>query len=319
MYLYDYLENIISNNEVYIEVEMLNELFKKEVESAEKDTYGLHALSLQQSLYHLNMVSWGVIRKNNIEFSIPLLQLRQRIENFLLKFMDSKFIVPTLPEFESHDFKSYLVDLINNHPAANHPVYKQLIPFEWDRQKFKEFFVQESTMDINTDDFLALLQLGCDKNIKTEIAHNFWDEMGRGKVNNNHGVLFNNILTSLGISTNIKIRDIKIESLICGNLQILTSQYRSYLAFGIGFFFTSEYLASPRFIEVEKGWDRLDLPKEGKKYHLLHIPLDVVHADNWFKHVLYPFIEQYPDQKKDVLKGVYYRLESSNIYLDSLV
>lgn len=279
-------------------------------------------LSLNRSLYLINKIylcQTNVFRAI-LETSVAFFNIRTKLEDYLRLRSERQInpsIMQNMPE-DPESFPDYIKQVIHQHLANTHYIYEEFIPKVCSRNQLKHYFLQEVTMDVNTDDFLALLQVGCDNTVKIEIARNYWDEMGGGKPERLHGVLFENIFQYRDISPNVPIEDITLEALVCGNIQILLAMYRKYFALGVGFFFTCEYMASGRFEKVISGWNRLKLPKAGLDYHELHVPLDVVHAAKWAKNVICPFSLMYPEQKVDILKGVLYRLNSSLEYLNML-
>lgn len=323
-FLYDHIEQLDQRRSDFSSAEQLEimGLLEADLEGARSSRTGPHALSLQRSLYHLYKLYWGGVTdlSEALEQSPFLFLLKQRLEAYLKETADARLgdEVKGAAGLSPEALTQYINELIAAHPAANHDIYEGFIPQRCSREDLRQFFLQESTMDVNTDDFLASMQIGCDRDLKVEIAHNYWDEMGRGKRTSLHSDLFEDILRALDVNPAIKIRDIQLEALVCGNLQTLVAQYRCYFGLGVGFFYTCEHMASHRFGRAAQAWSRLTLPQSGTRYHKLHIPLDVVHASNWLNNVLKPYVAKNPHKNEEVVAGIMYRLNSSQDYLDML-
>lgn len=325
MMLYEELKTFIDLgvNPSEAQGEHMLALLTEEVDCAERVGDYRSKLSLNRSLYILYKLYWCSSSYSNdvLEQSVILFNIRISIERYLQRFSDrqiDKSQLVNIPE-NNAEFLEYLDEVISEHPAYDHYIYRQFLPRECSLEQLQYYFVQETTMDINTDDFLALLQLGCERDVKTEIARNYWDEMGHGKYEKMHGLLFENLFTYLGTSPEVNIEDITLEALECGNLQLLVSLYRQYFGFGAGFFYPCEHMASGRFASAIEAWKRLELNSKGLVYHKLHVPLDVIHAKNWMDKVLVPYLNIHPNRKVDLLKGTLYRLNSSQRYLDMLM
>lgn len=323
-FLYDHIEQLDERRTDFSGAEQLEmmHLLEADLEGAKDCGTGAHALSLQRSLYHLYKLYWGGVPDLSevLEQSPFLFQLKQSLETYLKDTADARLgeEVKGAAGLPPDALSQYINELIAAHPASNHDIYEGFIPQRCSREDLRQFFLQESTMDVNTDDFLASMQIGCDRDLKVEIAHNYWDEMGRGKRTALHSDLFEDILRALDVDPAIQIRNIQLEALFCGNLQTLVAQYRCYFGLGVGFFYTCEHMASHRFGRAAQAWSRLTLPESGTRYHKLHIPLDVVHASNWLNNVLKPYVAKNPHKNGEVVAGVMYRLNSSRDYLDML-
>src|SRR5262249_54329269 len=149
------------------------------------------------------------------------------------------------------------------------------------------FLAQEASIDANTDDFLALLQLGTQGGVKLEIGANFWDEMGRGTESEMHSVLFGRALEAF---EGVDPVPFETDALVCGNLQILLSLRRHHFYKALGYFLALEHLSPPRFRRLMAGWHRNRVSAEHAAYHRVHIEMDVDHCARWFRNVITPVL-----------------------------
>jgi hypothetical protein len=181
----------------------------------------------------------------------------------------------------------------------------------------KYFLQQESTIDARFDDFLALLQTGSDGGVKMEIASNYWDEMGNGDLDKMHTAMFVRTLESLGLQPGDG--DLAVEALACGNLALLLSLRRKHFYKAIGYFAATEFLTPSRFTHVLSAWRRHGLPPDAAEYHTAHISIDARHAYNWLANVISPVVDRIPNAGEDIARGTWYRLNTSQRYLDMLL
>ncbi|MCA3155572.1 MAG: iron-containing redox enzyme family protein [Burkholderiales bacterium] len=273
---------------------------------------------LQSALYQMLLMSTKVSghQRGGAEDSGALYAVRTMLENAFIASEDAKIEQATLDSLDPNPegFAKWLVHMIESHPAHRHPVYEEALAHASTVDDLKFFLAQEVTMDANTDDFLALLQVGVPTSIKATIAANYWDEMGYGDPEKMHSRLFARAVQVLGASV-AEGAEIDIGALVCGNMQILLSMKRRYFEKGTGFFLACEYMAPKRFKSLMSGWNRNGLPMDGAGYHEVHIPLDVEHADAWIREVIIPIVEAEPAAAQEVARGLYYRLNTSQRYL----
>jgi hypothetical protein len=256
---------------------------------------------------------------NTYEKSYSLFRLRILLENHLINHLE-ELVSKDIPENykNENDFPSWLNQFVSSHPVAHHKAYFEYLSNIATKEDIRFYLLQESTIDANTDDFLASLLIGAMEQPKLEITANLWDEMGEGDINLLHSKLFTLALEQFEIDEIEINNSLTLESLLCGNLQTMLAMRREFFYYGIGYFAATEQLVSDRFIALKNGWDRLNLPEIGAKYHMLHIEVDCHHTKRWYKEVVTPIVDSFSDSKEHILKGALFRLYTSQIYLDRL-
>ncbi len=215
------------------------------------------------------------------------------------------------------EFVSWLRKKVHSHPVYKHPIYTPFIAQEATRENLKYFFAQETTLDPKFDDCLALMQLGTSGVIKMEIAHNYWDEMGNGKPEEVHTVLFNHVMSELEITPEYVQETLSTLSKASGNLSAGLCFEREHFYKAIGYFGVSEYLAPSRFKQILKGFHRLGFSDRSNLYHDLHISVDARHAQGWFFNVVAPLVDKSEHAAQEIARGALYRLNNSARYLDA--
>jgi Iron-containing redox enzyme len=221
-----------------------------------------------------------------------------------------------LPQ-EPHAFIDWLEERVWTHPLAAHPLFGYLEEHA-SFAEMADFFYQESTIDARLDDLLALGQIGMPDRVKLEIGENFWSELGYGDPTMIHTTLFHTLLEALGVQNQNTPATLLPEALACGNLLLLTALHRQYAYVQHGVLATMELMAPARFERIARGGRRLGLPAQALRYLDLHSTLDIQHGNGWRDNVLLPTVETHVAARDDMVKGVFYRLNTSQDYCDAL-
>jgi Iron-containing redox enzyme len=300
-----------------------DELFSRVKESCERaynegdpeSLYLIQYMLFRIYQLHINIAPPGAKMP---ESSTILLGIRNLIEGYFEDYEDS--LVPAslwyqMPR-DSSAYVSWLIENIHNHPAYNHSLYTNHLGKKASIDDLRIFLNQEMTIDARFDDFLALIQLGTKDMVKLEIAANYWDEMGNGDRAKMHANMFVRTMESLG--GGFEVGQLTTESFICGNLALMLSLRRASFYKAIGYFAVTEYLAPSRFKHVITACERNGLDSTVAEYHQAHIDIDGSHSNRWFSNVVCPVIDEFPDAAEAITRGAFYRLNTSQRYLDEL-
>jgi hypothetical protein len=245
--------------------------------------------------------------------------IAQPVEKWLLTTLQREITVSNLLD-ASAGVDGYILSvrrIIDNHPAATHRLYENIIARECSVEGLSFYLHQESTLDPYFDDLLANLQVGASVEAKAEIGENYYDEIGRGRPAEAHSRLFAHCARVL--SSRVKAaHELLPESLLCGNLSVCLAVHREYYPIAVGYFGATEDLSPRRFLKFLQGWERCGLPSEDAKYQQLHVQVDTEHADGWWRNVAFPSSQQSKAFKKSVELGILIRLETSARYLNAL-
>lgn len=254
------------------------------------------------------------------ESSAIIINIRNIIERHFLEYEEQRIPSTVRREVprEYDTYKKWLLEKIAQHPSYHHPLYEKYLREQAGIDGLRTFIVQESTIDARFDDFLAMVQIGTEEGIKLEIASNYWDEMGQGIQAKMHTAMFTRILRKLDIEANVNGL-LTTEALACGNLSLMLSLRRQHFYKAIGYFAVTEYLAPQRFRDVITAWERNGLDSGDAEYYEAHVMVDTVHADNWFSNVIRPAIDSDPEAVVEITRGAFYRLNTSQRYLDRLM
>lgn len=203
--------------------------------------------------------------------------------------------------------------------ACRHPLFEDFLPNQASAEDLRFLLVQESAIDAGTDDFLALMQVGAPMPPKLEIAANYWDEMGNGDAAKIHSHLFKQALSAFKIDNDLGVEDLEAEALACGNLQLMLSLSRRHFYEAAGYFAAVEHLAPRRFVQLLAAWERNGISSIGSAYHSVHVDIDVEHAKTWLLNVVRELAREGRPASEAVTRGVLYRLNTSQSYLDRLL
>ncbi|HKR84550.1 MAG TPA: iron-containing redox enzyme family protein [Terriglobales bacterium] len=277
---------------------------------------------VHQALYKIYSLYLHIPRPGapTAESSATIINIRNIIERHFLEY-EEQFIPSTIwreVPGEYDDYKKWLLDQVSLHPSHDHPLYEKYLREQAGVDGLRTFIAQESTIDARFDDFLAMIQTGTKEGIKLEIGSNYWDEMGQGIQAKMHSAMFARIMRKLDIEANVN-GSLTTEALACGNLSLMLSLRRQYFYKAIGYFAVTEYLAPRRFRDVITAWRRNRLDAGDAEYYEAHVMIDRTHADNWFTNVIKPALESDPEAVVEITRGAFYRLNTSQRYLDRLM
>jgi len=171
----------------------------------------------------------------------------------------------------------------------------------------KWFLKQESAGEAGFGDLLALTQVRMPVRARLEMARNYWDEMGRGRVPGMHGVLLENTMNYLEL-TDVPLSEIVPESLALSNLMIGRATNRAFAYHSVGALGVIEMTAPARVAKVDAGLKRLGIPAEMRRYFSLHASLDVRHSRDWNREVIEPLAMQSVAIANAISEGAIMRL-----------
>lgn len=216
--------------------------------------------------------------------------------------------VPTTPE----EFGRWAVELCESHPSGvTHPLFDFLAESATFEQ-LRTFHGQETPLDIHFGDLVALLLPGIHGEQKMELAGNFWDELGNGQPAETHRQLRLHMMERVGVPAEDYLSNVDgywVEELRLANLYFQTCADRSLAPQAIGMLQVTELMAPGRLERQIEGWRRAGLSDDDMKYVLIHVTVDVEHAEGWLNHVIAPLAATRPDMLPEVAIGMLRRLD----------
>ncbi|MFM0738666.1 iron-containing redox enzyme family protein [Paraburkholderia xenovorans] len=180
------------------------------------------------------------------------------------------------------------------------------------------YMMQEEQVDGRFDDVIALAQIGMSGDMKLALAENYWDEMGRGKLDDLHTTLFARSVDYM--RGYMRERDLAphapTAALKNGNLLMMYALRRHYLPRLLGALAIMEHTAPARFARLVRGLRRFDVPEHVIHYHELHIEVDAQHGKELLNRVLLPLLAAHPEMLREVCIGCLIRFNVAIDYYD---
>lgn len=176
-------------------------------------------------------------------------------------------------------------------------------------EQVRWFVCQEVAGEAGFDDLVALTQLRMPTRPKLEMAANYWDEMGRGKVPGMHGPLLHTLAQELEVA-GAPIESIVWESLALANLLVGLAFNRRYAFHSVGALGVIELTAPTRAPRVVEALERVGLSGSATHYFRLHSTIDISHFAAWKTEVLIPLVAERPELAPHIAEGALMRLEA---------
>ena len=209
--------------------------------------------------------------------------------------------VPTDPQ----GFIAWFEDLKTSGPGQWDPLFSWL-ENEASIHDMRWFLTQEAAGEAGFDDLVAMTQVKLPDRPKLELAHNHWDEMGRGNEAGMHSPML--VRTTQGLDLHPTIDSTLWQSLCLANVMTAFATTRRYTYQSIGALGAVELTAPTRVGAVDSGLKRLGVGPEGRKYFALHAHLDVEHSRAWNAEALVPLVTETPECARHIAEGAVMRL-----------
>ncbi len=203
-------------------------------------------------------------------------------------------------------FVAWFEALKENGAGQNDPLFPWLAE-EASLEEMRWFLTQEAAGEAGFDDLVALTQVKLPARAKLELARNYWDEMGQGRMAGMHGLLLQ--ASAEGLDLEPSIEDTLWQSLALANTMTALATTRRYAYHSVGALGVVELTAPTRVGHVAQGLKRLGCEPRVRKYFHLHAVLDLKHSADWNEEALKPLISERPECAQAIAEGALMRLE----------
>lgn len=217
--------------------------------------------------------------------------------------------LPTNPD----QFVSWFESLIEWGPGQQHPLFDWLADHA-SATEMKWFLTQEAAGEAGFEDLLAYTQVKLPAQAKLECARNYWDEMGRGKAKAMHGPLLESMVHELELRPSIESTE--WESLALANTMLGLATSRRYTYQSLGALGAIELTAPRRAAKVSLAMQRLNFPRQARRYFDLHATLDVEHSRAWIREIVRPLVNSHPECAQFIAEGALMRLRCGQLCYD---
>jgi hypothetical protein len=240
------------------------------------------------------------------------------IEQAWLGWEDAQVDPGLLPE-KAGEFADWFTDLRDRHVQ---PEFCSYLAQQASLAEIALFFLAEELVDSRFDDLVALAQIGATGTSKLTMAENYWDEMGEGKLERMHTLLFEHSATYM--RRQLTDHQVNLTDLECAevfenaNLVLLYGIHRHLAPRALAAMGVMEYSAPDRFQAMVEGCTRLDVPADVIAYQRIHVHVDADHGAEWLDNVLTPLVHHSPAALHQVSLGALVRERIGTAYYNQV-
>jgi hypothetical protein len=187
-----------------------------------------------------------------------------------------------------------------------------------DEDQLRRFLALEGGPDAGFDDLVATCQVGLLGAPKVVMGANYWDEMGRGRVDDVHTVLHDRMAAALDLPRTPRSQ-LPLSSLDRTALNGLLATNRWLQPELIGALGLLELQAGPRCRKVVHALTRLDAPADALPFYEEHATTDPRHGKEWLDGIVTPLVEEHPAWGSRIVRGAAWRAEvNRRLFADAL-
>jgi hypothetical protein len=187
-----------------------------------------------------------------------------------------------------------------------------------DDDQLRRFLALEGGPDAGFDDLVATCQVGLRSGPKVVLGANYWDEMGRGRLEDVHTELHDRMVAALGLPR-LARSELPQSSLDRTALNGLLATNRWLQPELVGALGLLELQAGPRCRKVVRALNRLGAPADSLPFYEEHATTDPRHGKEWLDGVVAPLVDQHPSWGPRIVRGAAWRAEvNRRMFADAL-
>ena len=149
----------------------------------------------------------------------------------------------------------------------------------------RRYLSLEGGPDGGFDDLVAACQIGIDGEAKLELARNYWDEMGNGRLSRVHTELHRKLTRALDLRA-LPREEQPVEALDRAALGSFLATNRWLQPEMVGALGLIELQAGPRCRKVVRGLERLGCGWDAIDFYAEHAEADPIHGKGWVDNVV---------------------------------
>lgn len=223
-------------------------------------------------------------------------------------------------------FVAYFKERCFTHRTASHPLFTYLEE-QASHDDLVAFFLHEGTLVLRFCDLIVLSMVGADEEIRSELAENFWDEVGAGQYQNRHVEQFRRLLRYIGqtakethLLSDTMLDRLGWQGLAGYNLYLDLALHRRNFFRSMGALGIAEMMDPYQYSKIVRGCERVGLrDQEALSYYVGHAEMDIEHGDHWMANVMLPLARRYPEARAELVIGAEMRLNTAADYYDFLL
>src|SRR4051794_36743254 len=199
------------------------------------------------------------------------------LDHALIEYLDA---LPA-PDVEAIDAVAAMRKLA--HVDLVPPVYEWLAE-DATLDEARAYLALEGGPDGGFDDLVAVCQIGVDGEAKLELARNYWDEMGNGRLERVHTELHRKLARSLGLRAVPRTEQPRqsLERAALGSLLATNRWLQPEMVGALGLI---ELQAGPRCRKVVRGLERVGCGWDALDFYAEHAEADPRHGKDWVDNV----------------------------------
>lgn len=179
-----------------------------------------------------------------------------------------------------------------------------------------DFLALEGGPDAGFDDLVAACQIGLRGEPKLELARNYWDEMGRGEIEEIHTELHHRLSAAVDLPR-IPRDELPTSGLLRSTLGGILATNRILQPEMVGALGLLELQAGPRCRQVVKALERLDAPADAFPFYVEHRDVDPHHGKAWLDHVVAPLAGD-PRWAAGMVRGARWRAATNSAFFSDM-
>lgn len=170
----------------------------------------------------------------------------------------------------------------------------------------RTFLELEGGPDGRFDDLVAQCQVGITGGAKVELAHNYWDEMGRGDGASVHTELHRVMADALGFRAVSRAEQplACLERALLGSTLATNRWLQPEMVGALGLI---ELQAGPRCRKVVAALERIGAGEQALAFYEEHARVDPLHGRAWVDRVVTPLAAEHPDLAWRIVRGARWR------------
>ena len=175
-----------------------------------------------------------------------------------------------------------------------------------------DFLALEGGPDAGFDDLVAACQIGLRGEPKLELARNYWDEMGRGELDEIHTELHHELCEAIDMPR-VPRAELPTSALLRSSLGGILATNRVLQPEMVGALGLLELQAGPRCRQVVKAFDRLDAPADAYPFYVEHRDVDPHHGKAWLDNAIAPLADD-PRWAAGIVRGARWRAAANAVF-----
>lgn len=180
----------------------------------------------------------------------------------------------------------------------------------WD--ELVAFLALEGGPDGGFDDLVAACQIGLRGEPKLELARNYWDEMGRGELDEIHTELHHDLCEAIDMPQ-VPRSELPTSALLRSSLGGILATNRVLQPEMVGALGLLELQAGPRCRQVVKAFERLDAPAGAYPFYVEHRDVDPHHGKAWLDNAIAPLAGD-PRWAAGMVRGARWRAAANAVF-----